>query len=111
MKALLVLIVLATFAGIFFKYSRKKELKKLFIALSTFGVILTLGVVGNMTKQVFPLYLSHIILMTVSWGAFIIYLFRDRYYGWVIFSPVVTISLFLLLEMLAGSGNEGVISQ
>ena len=111
MKALIILSILATLVSMFFQYSRNKDLKKLFIALATFGVILTLGVIGNVTRPVFPLYLSHLVLMVISWGALLVYLIRDRYYWWVIISPVVTIGLFLLLEFFAGSGNEGVISQ
>lgn len=106
MKALLVLVVLATLAAIFFQYSRNKDLKKLLIALATFGAILSLGVVGNLTRQVFPLFISHFMLIIVSWGALIIYLIRDRYYWWVIFSPLVTIGLFLLIELVTGSGHE-----
>ena len=106
MKVLLILGILATFGGIFFHYSRHKELKKLLIALGTFVIILSLGVIGNLTRQVFPLFISHILLMIISWGALIVYIVRDRYYWWVIFSPIVTIVLFLLLELLTGSGHE-----
>ncbi|WP_309497288.1 hypothetical protein [Sulfurovum sp.] len=106
MKALLVLVVLATLAAIFFQYSRNKDLKKLLIALATFGAIISLGVIGNLTRQVFPLFITHLVLMVISWGALIVYLIRDRYYWWVIFSPLVTIGLFLLLELVTGSGHE-----
>jgi len=106
MKALLVIIILVTFAAIFFHYSRKKDMKKLLISLATFGVILSLAVVGNLTRQVIPLFIAHIILIVSAWGALILYLLRDKYYWWVIFSPVVTIGLFLLLELVTGSGHE-----
>jgi len=106
MKVLIVLIVLLTLAAIFFQYSRNKELKKLFISLGTFAAIISLGVVGNLTRQVFPLFISHIILIIISWGALIVYLIGDRYYWWVIFSPLVTIGLFLLFELVTGSGHE-----
>ena len=111
MKALIILIIVATVAIIFFQYSRRKNLKKLFISLMTFGVIIALAVVGNLTRQVMPLYMAHLILILFSWGGLILYLVRDRYYWWVIFSPVVTIGLFLLLEMLAGSSHEGILPQ
>lgn len=111
MKALIILIIVATVAIIFFQYSRRKDLKKLFISLITFGVIVALAVVGNMTRQVMPIYMAHIILILFSWGGLILYLLRDRYYWWVIFSPVVTIGLFLLLEVLAGSSHEGILPQ
>ncbi len=106
MKALIILAILATLAIIFFQYSRNKDLKKLFIALSSFLLIISLGFMGNLTRQVMPLFMAHIILIIVSWGGLIVYLIRDKYYWWIIFSPVVTIGLFLLLELLTGSGHE-----
>ncbi len=106
MKALIILAIFATLGGIFFQYSRNKDLKKLFIALITFGVIVSLAVVGNLTRQVMPIYLAHIMLTVVSWGGLIVYLARDKYYWWIVFSPVVTIGLFLLLELLTGSSHE-----
>ncbi|WP_373032008.1 hypothetical protein [Sulfurovum sp.] len=106
MKALIILAIFATVGGIFFQYSRNKDLKKLFIALLTFAVIVSLAVVGNLTRQIMPIYLAHIMLIIVAWGGLIVYLVRERYYWWIIFSPVVTVGLFLLLELLTGSGHE-----
>ncbi len=106
MKALIILAIFATLGIIFFQYNRNKNLKKLFIALLTFGVIISLAVLGNVTRQVMPIYLAHMMLTVTSWGGLILYLVRDRYYGWIIFSPLVTIGLFLLLELLTGSGHE-----
>ncbi len=106
MKALIILVILLTFGAIFFQYSRNKDVKKLLISLATFVAILSLGVVGNLTRQIFPIFISHLVLMIISWGALIVYIIRDKYYWWVIFSPVVTIGLFLLLEFVAGSGHD-----
>ena len=106
MKALLLVVILITFGAIFFQYYRNKNLKKLLISLGTFAAIISLGVVGNLTRQVFPLFISQIILIIISWGGLIWYLIRDKYYWWIIFSPVVTIGLFLLLELVTGSGHE-----
>lgn len=106
MKAFIILAILATLAIVFFQYNRNKDLKKLFVALITFGIIISLAVVGNLTRQVMPIYLAHIMLIIVSWGGLIVYLVRDRYYWWIVFSPAVTIGLFLLLELLTGSSHE-----
>jgi len=106
MKALMILVILATFGVMFLQYSRSKDLKKLLISIATFIAILSLGVVGNLTRQVFPIFISHIMLIIVAWGALILYIIRDKYYWWVIFSPVLTIGLFLVLELLTGSGHE-----
>ncbi len=109
MKALIILSILATLAIIFFQYSRNKDLKKLFIALGSFLLIVSLGIMGNLTRQVIPLFMAHIVLIVIAWGGLMVYLMRDRYYWWIIFSPLVTIGLFLLLELLTGSGHEGML--
>ncbi len=106
MRAIIILAILATLALIFFLYSRNKDLKKLLISLGTFLGIISLAVVGNLTRQVIPIFLAHIILIVFSWGGLLVYVFKDKYYWWIIFSPVVTIVLFLLLELLIGSANE-----
>ena len=106
MKALIILAILATLAILFFQYSKNKDLKKLLISLVTFAVIISLAVVGNLTRQVFPIFIAHIILIIIAWGGLLVYMFKDRYYWWVLFSPMVTIGLFLLLELLTGSGHE-----
>ena len=109
MKALIILAVFATLDGWLVIHRPNKNLKKLFIALITFGIIISLAVVGNLTRQVMPIFLAHIMLIIVSWGGLIVYLVRDKYYWWIIFSPLVTIGLFLLLELLTGSGHEGIL--
>ena len=109
MKALIILAILATLAITFLQYSRNRDLKKLFIALSSFLFIVSLGVMGNLTRQVIPLFLAHIVLIIGAWGGLLWYLIRGRYYWWIIFSPLVTIGLFLLLEFLTGSGHEGIL--
>ena len=106
MKAFIILTVFATLGIIFFQYSRNKDLKKLFIALITFAVIIALSVVGNVTRPVMPIFLAHMMLIIASWVGLVVYLVRERYYWWLIFSPVVTIVLFLLLETVAGSGSH-----
>ena len=106
MKALIILVIFATLGIIFFQYSRNKDLKKLLIAIGTLAVVITLSVVGNLTRSVMPIFMAHMMLIIISWGGLILYLFKERYYWWFIFSPVVTIGLFLLLEFLAGSGSE-----
>ena len=106
MKALIVLAILATFAIIIFQYSRGKNLKKLLMALASFALIITLGIMGNLTRPILPIFLAHIILMIVAWSGLMVYLWRDRYYWWAIFSPIITVALFLILEMLTGSGHE-----
>ncbi|RRS30402.1 MAG: hypothetical protein P794_06875 [Epsilonproteobacteria bacterium (ex Lamellibrachia satsuma)] len=107
MKALIILGILATLALIFFQYTRSKDLKKLFVALATFAAIISLAVVGNLTRPVIPVFIAHIIFVIMAWGGLMVYLWKEKYYWWIIFSPAVTIALFLVLEALTGSGHEG----
>lgn len=106
MKALMTVALLTSLTIIFFQYHRNKNLKKLLIGLVTFFLVITFAIVGNVTRPVMPLYLVHIMLTIVSWGGMIVYLVKERYYWWMIFSPAFTIGLFLLLELLTGSGHE-----
>ena len=106
MKAIIILVIFATLGIIFFQYHRNRDLKKLLIAITTLAVIIVFSIVGNVTRPVMPIFIAHMMLIIVSWGGLILYLFKEKYYWWVIFSPVVTIALFLVLEFLVGSGSE-----
>jgi len=108
MKALLILAVLLTFGLIFGLYRRNKDTKRLFIALATFIAIISLGIMGNITRPIIPLFLTHIVLIVFAWVGLLYYLFKKRYLWWLIFSPVVTIVLFIALSLLEGSRYEDV---
>ncbi|WP_294953174.1 hypothetical protein [Sulfurovum sp.] len=108
MKALIVVGILATFGLIFFLYYRNRDLKKLLIALGTFVLLISFGIMGNITRQIIPLFLAHVILVVFAWGGLLYYLFRGKYYWWVIFSPAVTLALFIALSLLEGSRYEDV---
>jgi len=105
-KAFIILAILATLGLIVYKFKKDKNLKKLLITLVTFVAIISLAVVGNLTRPIMPLFLAHVILLIIAWGATLKYMWSDKYYWWLIFSPLVTIGLFLLLEFLGGSSHE-----
>ena len=106
MKVLIVLAILATLASIFLHYKRNKDVKKTLIALVTFAIILSLAVMGNLTRPVVPIYIAHMILVILAWGGLWMYVLRSKYYWWVIFSPVLTIVLFLILDYFIGSSDH-----
>jgi len=108
MKALIIIAILATFGLIFFLYSRNKDTKKLFIALGSFLLIISLGIVGNITRPVIPFFLAHIVLIVFAWVGLLYYLIRGRYVWWLIFSPAVTIILFVIWSLIAGSRYEDI---
>ncbi len=106
MKGLFILAFIATIAVIFLQWKKTKNHKKAILAIASIGAIISLGVMGNLTRSVMPIYLAHLILLISAWGAVIWYLVKDKYYWWVIGSPILTIGLFLLMETLTGSGHE-----
>jgi len=106
MKGLIIIAILLTVGIIVWQFKKNKDIKKLLISLGTFGFIVSLAVMGNLTRSVIPIYIAHLILIIGAWGSLLTYMYKDRYYWYVILSPVITIGLFLLLEMYTGSSNE-----
>ena len=106
MKAFMILGILLTLAMIFLTYRKDKEIKKLLLSLGSFSLIISLAIMGNLTRPVLPIYLAHLILVLFSWMGLWVYMLKRKYYWWVIVSPIFTIGLFLLLEFLTGSGHS-----
>jgi len=105
MKALSLLTILVTLGLIVYKFKKNKNLKHLLISLATFGFIVAESIMGGLTRPVMPIFMAHIILIIAAWGGLMIYVFKEKYYWWLVFSPMITIGLFLLLEFVGGSGH------
>jgi len=105
MKVLSLLIILVTLGLIVYKFKKNKNLKNLLISLATFGFIVAESIMGGLTRPVMPIFMAHIILIIAAWGGLMIYVFKEKYYWWLVFSPMITIGLFLLLEFVGGSGH------
>ena len=105
MKAMITLAILATLGLIAINFYRHRDWKKLLISLGIFGLVLTFAGLGNMLRTVIPIFIAHFILIVIAWGSLLFYIFRDKLYWPIIFSPIVTILLFLLLEKVIGSGG------
>jgi hypothetical protein len=106
MKAFMILGILLTLGMIFLTYRKDKEMKKLLLSLGSFSLIISLAIMGNLTRPVLPIYLAHLILVLFSWMGLWVYMLKRKYYWWVIVSPIFTIGLFLLLEFLTGSSHS-----
>lgn len=107
MKAMIILAIFITVGVIGLDFYRHRDWKRLLISLGAFGVILTLAGLGNMTRTVVPLFIAHFVLVVLAWAALLFYIARDKFYWQVIFSPAITLLLFLMLERVIGSGGAG----
>jgi len=106
MKALIIIAILVTFTIVFLKYKKDKNLRKLLITIASFTFIISMAVVGNLTRPVIPIYITHMILIIIAWGSMFMYIFKNKYCWWWLVAPVLTIVLFLGLEFLGGSAHE-----
>ena len=106
MKALIVFGVLLTLGLILLQHKREQRFSKTVISLGSFALLLSFGVMGGITRPIIPLFLAHLVLITLAWIGLLYYIFRGRYLWWVIFSPAVTILLFVALSLLEGSRYE-----
>ena len=107
MKAMIIVAILLTIGIIGLDFYRHHNWKKLLISLGIFGVILTLAGLGNMVRSVIPIFIAHFILIVIAWGTLLLYIARGKLYWPLVFSPLVTILLFVLMERMIGSGGMG----
>lgn len=103
MVALLVFVVIVTLVLIFIRYDKNKNKKKFAFSLLTLSGLVAFALLGNMTRTIMPLFITHLLFVVLAWGALIRYILHKKYYWWIIFSPVVTIILFFVIDMLIGS--------
>ncbi|SFV90969.1 hypothetical protein MNB_SV-4-523 [hydrothermal vent metagenome] len=108
MKALLILAVLLTFGMIFLRYRHTRDIRQMLVSLGSFVILISLGIMGNITRPIIPLFLAHIVLMVFAWLGLLYYIFRGKYVWWLILSPAATIVLFVALSLLEGSRYEDV---
>ncbi len=108
MKALIVVSVLVTVGLIVLQYKRERRILNMVISLGSFALLISLGIVGNITRPIVPLFLAHLVLVVFSWFGLLYYILRHRYLWWAILSPAVTILLFVALSLLEGSRYEDV---
>ncbi len=109
MKAMVTVAILATFVSIFVMYNKTKDVKKLFITLGSFIVLLYLLWVGfRVSVAIFPLKIANIVLGFFAWGSIVYYILRDRYVWWAIFSPLLVPLSFVFFSLVGGSRYEDI---
>jgi len=108
MKGLLILFMVGSVFYAFWQYSKSKDIKKLLVVLASFAFVIALGIAGNLTRGIMPIFYLHWILEILAWFGVIYYMLSGRYYWWVIASPLLTIGLFVILEYTNGSRHEAI---
>jgi len=107
MKAMIILAIFATLAMMAVSFYRHRNWKKLLISVAVFTLILILAGLGNMLRSVIPFFIAHFVLIVIAWGTLWFYIAREKLYWPLIFSPLITIVLFVLMERVIGSGGAG----
>jgi hypothetical protein len=109
MKAIITLAILVTFVMIAFNYYKSRDIKKLFITLGSFVVLLYILWVGfRVSIAIFPLKIANIVLGFFAWGGIWYYMLKERYLWWVILSPLLVPLVFVLFSLIGGSRYEDI---
>jgi|AAUQ01.1.fsa_nt_gi hypothetical protein len=98
-----VIVVIAILIGIglpILIYKKNKELKELLISFVLLGGIVGLLIVGNVTRAVLPIYLTHIVTIIFAYISYIIYLFRSKFYWYLYFLPLANLIFYVFLSFV-----------
>lgn len=107
MRALIIFAILATLGIVGLRFRSDRDWKKLLISIGLFAIVLSAAGAGGVMRSVIPLFIAHSILVLVAWSALAVYVLRGKLYLPLIFSPIATILLFLILEYIVGSAGAG----
>ena len=105
MLTLIILTIFLTIAIITINFRKNKDIEKLSISLGIFILISIFVGLGNMTRSIIPLFIAHFVFVTISWGGLIVYIIRDKLYLKIIFLPILTLFLYVILVELIGSNG------
>ncbi len=105
MKALLIVLIFATLAFIFFVYQKERDIRKALVALVLFAMVGGFGVLGMMVRPMVIVFLVHMALAIASWLSLLWYIFTGKYFLPIHLSPLATLLFYLLSTFLFGSGG------
>ncbi len=101
------LLILFTLAIIGFEWLKRKETKKSIISVAIFIYIISAGYSGAiLTRPIAPLFIIHLISLTVAYIGLMIYTFKNRFIWYLFITPLLTIALAFALNFLEGSRYE-----
>jgi len=102
-KLFIVVAILIAGGLIIMKYRRSHDLEQLLLSGLLLGVVISLGIVGNMMRSITPLFLTHLVALSAGYLGVLLYILRERFYWYLSLAPVATLLFYLLLSWL---GNE-----
>jgi len=100
------LMLMAPLLGIglsYLMYRRDKDIGKFLIALLILGVVVSLGVVGNIMRSTAVLFLMHLVAVLSAYIATLYYIVRGRFVWYIVMLPILTMLIYLLSVWI---GNE-----
>jgi len=104
---LIILIQYSAVSMILFKYGETKNTKKLLYSLGTLSLIMYFTSMGIFFIDLWErdpkgcpdlLTVVHSLFSFISFVTFIIYIYKDKYYIWLLILPVLTCTFFLILD-------------
>jgi len=99
-------MTLATIGLLWWDHKKfEDDQKRVFKNLGYFLSIVFLGMVGSVTKPIFILYFSYLLLLSLSWASLVGYILKQEYHIAFHALPIVPIAIYILGEMLFGSGS------
>ncbi|HHD80537.1 MAG TPA: hypothetical protein ENK99_02875 [Campylobacterales bacterium] len=107
MKVIIVLAILIGIALPILFYKRDKDLKNLFISLLLLSGIVSLLIIGNIMRSLAPLFIAHFIALIISYGSYIVYLIRDKFYWHIYILPFATLALYVILAFVGNRHISG----
>jgi hypothetical protein len=106
LKTIILLVMLPTIALLWWDYKKEPENKKrTLLNVGYFLSILLFALLGSLTKPIFLLYFSYILFLLLSWGSLVWYILKKNYYLPLHILPIIPIAIYILGELLFGSGN------
>jgi hypothetical protein len=100
MKVIAIIAILIGIGLPILIYKRNRELKELLISFLLLGGIVALLIVGNVTRAVLPIYLTHIVTIILAYISYIIYIVKNRLYWYIYFLPLANLIFYVILAFV-----------
>jgi len=103
MKFLMIMAPLLGIALSYLMYKKDKDISKFLIGLLLLGMVVSLGVIGNIMRSTAVLFLMHLVAVVAAYGATLYYMIRGKVVWYILILPIITMIIYLLSVWI---GNE-----